>query len=166
MFFKSCAPERGILEHSFLVANVMSGPSWDRWFSLAATAWKMVVSWCSNSGVDAAVVVLDPGLSGIFESQSSDPPLARGAGLLLSKNPQDLHRELVDQPLSVFPGVLDSDVITMDRSADSPFLRSISTCSLIPCASQPPPRSLQARIPSLEQRQGVPYKLFLSNPHC
>ena len=30
--------------------------------------------------------------------------------------------ELLDQSLSVFPGGLDSDVITMDRSADSPRL--------------------------------------------
>ena len=62
--------------------------------------------------------------------------------------------ELLDQPLSVFPGGLHSDVITMDRSGDSPPLRSLSTLSLVPCASRSPPTSSLAPIPSFEQRHG------------
>ena len=58
-------------------------------------------------------------------------------------------------------GGLDSDVIIMDRSADSLApLRSIGTSSLAPCASQSPPRSLQARIPSFEQRHGCRTNCF------
>ena len=42
------------------------------------------------------------------------------------------------------------------KSADSPRLFGVHTrtCSLVPCASLSPPRSVQARTPSFEQRHG------------
>ena len=63
--------------------------------------------------------------------------------------------ELSDRPLSVFPRSLDSDIISMDRSADSTRLVEVQArARFVPCTCPPSPRSLQARIPSLEQRHG------------
>ena len=81
--FRTCASDRDIFEHNFMVANVMSGWPWDKQFSLAATARNMVVSSCPNSGSMlpslSSTLVSPPGrnswrrgLTGTFESQSFD----------------------------------------------------------------------------------------------
>ena len=44
VFFASCASGRDISEHSFIVANFISGLCWRQWSSLAATARNLVVS--------------------------------------------------------------------------------------------------------------------------
>ena len=59
MFFRSCTSGRDIFEHSFMVANVMSGRSWDKQFSRAATARNMVVS-SRTRGVGAGLAPSSP----------------------------------------------------------------------------------------------------------
>ena len=73
-FLKSCASGRYIFEHSFVVANVMSGQSWDKKFSLAATARNMVVS--SSTGSESML----PSLCSTLVSPFTATP-GGGAGL-------------------------------------------------------------------------------------
>ena len=76
--------------------------------------------------------------------------LFRSAAPIICVKISYLSFNFLDQPLSVLPGALDSDVIIMDRSADSPRLFGV-----------------QARvcIPSSEQRHGCRPSSF-SAAHC
>ena len=74
--------------------------------------------------------------------------------------------ELLDQPLSVYPGGLDSDVITMDRSADSRAsgqFRHVLACPLRkPTSSKKPPSShsvlssVTGAVQALSQQRTLP----------
>ena len=76
--------------------------------------------------------------------------LFRSAAPIICVKISYLSFNFLDQPLSVLPGALDSDVIIMDRSADSPRLFGVQA---------------RARIPSLEQRHGCRPSSF-SAAHC
>ena len=66
--------------------------------------------------------------------------------------------ELTDQPLSVFPGGLDSDVIAMDRSADSPRLfGEKARARMFPAQANLLQEASMLAFPSFEQR--LQYKL-------
>ena len=163
--FSSCSsglvrPAETSLSTDFIVANVNVGPVLGQVVQPRRDRTEHGGLLMPQLGVDAAIVVLDPGLSlgcyswrggwtGTFKSQSFDHLLymarvcfyPKPSGTPSYRSVEDLELlakihgfsdhlrlnfvpffELLDQPLSVFPGGLDSDVITMDRSADSPRL--------------------------------------------
>ena len=163
-----------------MVANVMSDRSCDKQFSLATTARNFVVF---DPGLPLGRYSRRTGWTGTFESQSVEHlfHMARVCfypklwGTPSRRSVEDLELlvkircfsdhlrltliplfELSDQPLSVFPRSLDSDIITMDWGADSPRLFGVQArARLSPAQANLLPEASKLAFPVLSSVTGA-----------